>query len=100
MRRRTHVEVHRLTAHLTDKQVFDRAQSLGHIVSVAPTASGARWQMRCSCQEEGATMTTRATKGEVYRQAMTHMRHAVADEDTPSNPVNGGVLPRKSVATA
>lgn len=68
---------------LTTEQRREIAVRLGHaLVTVEPTASGARWQLECSCGwgaplPDGRPTVTRATEAEAARTAVHHVKSAV-----------------------
>lgn len=68
---------------LTTAERREIAVRLGHaLVTVEPTASGARWRLECSCGwgarlASGQDTVTRATEQEAARTAVYHVKSAV-----------------------
>jgi hypothetical protein len=85
-RRRTAHEIRQATAHLTDRQAFEAALELGCTPGVETTPGG-RYRMHCDCGF--SSETTRATRTEISRQVILHMRATIAA--TSPGWVNGGV---------
>jgi len=81
--------------------VIARARDLGHYAEAAPTSTGKRWMLRCSCGwgellADGRPTVTRATELEAMRTLWHHVRTSVEKHDA-ANRVNGGVSRRRAV---